>query len=140
MRIWRYIYLAWAALWVLGSYRMLSPDRTAPLVFGWSYIVLALLLFCIAPPAIVILKQRFGFEMTFRRPSMDRSPFGWGRDPLQVFRLYLVTAVSMSAGAGLALAHANHRGVMMFWGCAAVSVGLFLGERLIYLVYAKRIA
>ena len=140
MRIWRYVYLIWGALCVLSGYRMLSPDRTADFTFGWSVPILDLLFFCIAPPAIIILKQRLGFEMAFRRPSLERSPFGWGRDPLQAFRLFWVSAALMSFGAGLALPKANHQGVMMFWAVLAGSVGLFVGERLIYSVYAKRIA
>jgi hypothetical protein len=46
----------------------------------------------------------------------------------------------MSVGACLALPKADQRGVMMFWSSVAMSAGLFIGERIVYLVYAKRIA
>jgi hypothetical protein len=94
--------------------------------------------FCIAPLAITMLRHRFGFENVFRRPSLDRTPFS-RRDILQVYRLFLVSSVLLSVGACFALPTANQQGVMMFWTSVAVSAGLFVGERIVYLVYAKNI-
>ncbi len=45
----------------------------------------------------------------------------------------------MSIGAACALPKADNPGVMMFWASVAMSIGLCVGERLIYLVYAKKI-
>jgi hypothetical protein len=139
-RVWKYIYLCWAILCVVSGYRNLAPERTTYFYPSWEFIVFNFFFFCVMPLAVTVLKQRFGVEMIFRRPSPDRSPFVWGRDPLQVFRLFVISSVSILVGAGLALPKAGHRGVMMFWTCAAVAAGLFIGERLVYLVYAKRIA
>jgi hypothetical protein len=136
---WRYIYLVWVVACVISGYRLILPDRSAHFVFGWSYIAETFLFCCIAPLAITALRQRFGFESIFRRPSLDRSPFGKGRDLLQIFRLYWISAVSASLGAACALPKADHHGVMMFCGTVAGSMGLFVGERLIYLAHAKRI-
>ena len=74
-RIWRYIYLIWAVLWITSGYRMLAPDQTADFKIDWFVIVGGFLLFCIVPLASTALKCRFGVEMTFRRPSLDRAPF-----------------------------------------------------------------
>jgi hypothetical protein len=128
MRVWRYIYFAWAVVCILSGYRLILPDHSAYFVFGWSYIATVFLFCCLAPPTITALRQRLGFETTLRRPSLDRSPFGRRREPLQVFRLWWVSSASASLGAAFALPKADHHGLMMFWGCVAVSVGLFLGE------------
>ena len=137
-RIWRYIYLIWAVLWITSGYRMLAPDQTADFKIDWFVIVGGFLLFCIVPLASTALKCRFGVEMTFRRPSLDRAPFR-RCDPLQTMRLFVATSTLMSVGACFALPNADQHGLMMFWATAAMSMGLFVGERLIYWVYAKRI-
>lgn len=95
----------------------------------------------IAPLAITALNSCFyGAEMTFRRPSLDRSPFGGGRDPLQGLRLILVSCILMLVGGSFALPNADHGGVFMFRAITAMTIAFFLGERLVYWVYAKKIA
>ena len=84
-------------------------------------------------------RNRFGMETVFRRPTLDRSPFS-KRDILQAFRLFSVSSALMTIGACLALPNADHNEVMMFWCGAAMSAGLFVGERIVYLAYAKKIA
>jgi hypothetical protein len=139
MRFWRYIYLVWAILCVVGGYRNLTPEHTATFSMPWWFIVECFFFFCIGPLAITALRNRFGIETVFRRPSLDRTVFS-KRDILQAFRLFWVSSALMSVGACLALPKADHRGVMMFWSSVAMSSGLFIGERIVYLVYAKRIA
>jgi hypothetical protein len=139
MRVWRYIYFAWAILCLVGGYRNLAPEHTAQFFMPWSFIVESFFFFCIAPLAITALRNRFGFETVFRRPSLDRTVFS-RRDILQAFRLFWVSSALMSIGACLALPKADQHGVMMFWSSVAMSAGLFIGERIVYLVYAKRIA
>ena len=138
MRTWRYIYLVWALVCVFGGYRTVAHERTANALMGWPFIIGSFLFFCITPLAIVALRGRFGIENLFRRPSLDRSPFTRS-DPLQAFRLFSVSSALISMGAAFALPTADHSGVMMFWASAAMSMGLFVGERLICLVYAKRV-
>ena len=138
MRTWRYIYLVWAVACVSGGYRTVSHEPTANVAMGWPFIIASFFLFFIGPLAIIFLKGRFGIENIFRRPSLERSPFTRG-DPLQAFRLFSVSSALMTAGAALALPRVGHRGLMMFWVSVAMTMGLVLGERLIYLVYAKRI-
>jgi len=139
MYVWRYIYIAWGVLCIGSGYRMIAPDRTTDYKVGWPFILEGFVFFCIAPLLITALRHRFGIATIFRRPSIDRTPFSW-RDILQAFRLFWVSGALMSLGACLALRNADHNGVMMFWSGATGSAGLFIGERIVYLVYAKRIA
>lgn len=138
-RVWKYIYLGWAILCVVGGYRNLAPERTAHFSMPWWFIVEGFFFFCVMPLAITALRHRFGIETVFRRPSLDRTPFS-KRDILQVFRLFSVSSALMAIGACFALPNADPSGVMMFWLIVAMSTGLFVGERIVYLVYAKRIA
>jgi hypothetical protein len=139
MRVWRYIYLIWAILCFVGGYRNLSPERTTHFYMPQSFIVFSFFFFCVAPLAITALRNCFGIETVFRRPSLDRTVFS-RRDILQAFRLFWVSSALMSLGAGFALRNADHNGVMMFWSSVAMTGGLFIGERIVYLVYAKKIA
>lgn len=104
-----------------------------------SFIVISFFFFCVAPLAITVLRNRFGIETVFRRPSLDRAPFS-KRDILQAFRLFSVSSALMAVGACFGLPNADHNGVMMFWSSVAMSTGLIVGERIVYLVYAKKIS
>lgn len=138
---WKYIYLCWAVLWVVSGYRTVASSHIVDFTnVGWPFIIANFSFFTVVPLITTALKRLLGFQMTFRRPSLSRSPFGWGRDPLQVFRLFLITATSMTIGTCLALPKADNGGVILFWACVAGSAGLFVGERLIYLIYAKEIS
>lgn len=138
MRVWRYLYFVWAVLWIATGYRMIAPERTHDYDMGWPFIVTGFVFFCIAPLLITAGRHFFGFETVFRRPSLDR-PIS-RRDILQALRLSWITGALTSLGACFALPNANHNGVMMFWSTAAGSTGIFIGERIVYLVYAKKIA
>ncbi len=138
MPVWRYIYLVWAILCVVGGYRNLTAEHTANFYVPESFIVVGFFFFCTAPLAITALRNCFGIETEFRRPSFDRTVFN-KRDILQAFRVFWVSATLMCVGAGFALRVADHNGVMMFWSGVAMSGGLFIGERIVYLVYAKQI-
>jgi hypothetical protein len=43
-------------------------------------------------------------------------------------------------GSCFALPHTDRRGIMIFWFYAALALGLFIGERIVYAVYLERIA
>ena len=141
MRIWKYIYLGWAVLCVVGGYSTLAPERTKGFIVGWPFIITTFFFFCIGPLVITALNtvnnRRRGIEMIFRRPSF-RSPFS-RRDPLQTFRLYSVSSTLITLGACFALKNADDRGVMMFWTSVAMSAGLLIGEGILYLVHWKKI-
>jgi hypothetical protein len=121
---------------------MIAQDGTTDFAdfekLGWPFILVVFVFFCFGQLLITALRHRFGIETIFRRPSIDRTPFN-RRDILQVFRLYWVSGALTSLGACLALLNADHNGVMMFWPVTTGSAGLFIGERIVYLVYAKRI-
>ena len=82
-RIWKYIYLGWAIICLASGYRMLAPERTADFKWlPWSFIGMDFVFWCIAPLAIMALNFH-GLDVTFRRPSLDRPPWGGRNDPLQ---------------------------------------------------------
>jgi len=139
MRIWRYIYFVWAILCVVGGYRNLAPERTTHFNMPRWFIVGGFFFFCVMPLAITALRNRFGIETIFRRPSLDRTVFS-GRDVLQAFRVFWVSSALMSLGACFGFRNADRNGILMFWSSVAMTGGLFIGERIVYLVYAKKIA
>ena len=137
-RIWKYIYFSWAILCVVSGYRSLTPERTTHFYMPWSFIVVSFFFFCVAPLGIIALRNCFGFETVYRRPSLDRTPFN-RQDILQAYRLFWVSSALMSLGACFALPRADDHGTMMFWSSVGMSAGIFIGERIVYLVHAKEI-
>jgi hypothetical protein len=76
----------------------------------------------------------------FRRPSLDRPPFDWWRDTLQPLRISVIGACLYFLGACFALPRTDRLGVMLLWFYAALAAGLFIGERIVYVLYRERIA
>jgi hypothetical protein len=138
-RLWMFIYAIGAIFAVVGGYQGLAPARTANIDADWIFVVICFVLMCLFPLGAMAFSRLNGVE-TFRRPSLDRQPLGWWRDTLQPLRVSLVGVALVFLGACVALPHADHRGVMLFWVNAAVAVGLFIGERLVYIIYRRRIA
>jgi hypothetical protein len=52
----------------------------------------------------------------------------------------IVVSCGLFARGLLAVPRTDERGVMLFWFYAALALGLFLGERIVYTVYRDRIA
>jgi hypothetical protein len=137
-RAWKLVYLAGAFLSVATGFLGLSAERTAKTNVDWVFITIGFVATCGFPLAAVAYSRRIGVER-FRRPSLDRSPLGWWRDPLQPLRVTLVSTALCFLGAGFALPKADHKGVMIFCFYAVAAAGLFVGERLAYWVHSKRI-
>jgi hypothetical protein len=139
-RIWKYVFLCWAIICLASGYRMLAPGRTGDFkALSWSFIVAGFIFWCIAPLAVTALNFH-GLDVMIRRPSLDRPPWGGRPDPLQFFRFCRVSTILMLLGACFALPKADQGGMMMFWATTAMTIAFFIGERLVYLVYAKKIA
>jgi len=133
------VYVTGAILALIGGYRGLSPDRTVHTNADWVFVIVCFVLTSLFPLGAMTYSRWIGVE-TFRRPSLDRSPLGWWRDTLQPLRVSVVFVALTFIGSCFALPHADHRGVMLVWSFGAVSLGLFIGERLVYHIYRERIA
>jgi hypothetical protein len=137
-RIWPFIYVAAAILCVIGGYCSLAPKRTAGTNADWIFVTITLVFSSLMPLGTMAYSRRCGIE-TFRRPSLDRAPIDWKCDPLQSMRATYIGMTFCLVGAGFALTTTDHKGIMLFWFYAAFVVGLFIGERIVYLTYTKRI-
>ncbi len=75
-----------------------------------------------------------------RRPSWDRTPFKWWRDPLQ--SLFVLTFVMIATAIGSAIRKPMY-GSVGFWTVGVYScfgIGLCLGQILVYRIYRPSIA
>lgn len=138
-RVWKFVYVAGAILCLGAGYGSLAPERTEKSNADWIFVTIAFLGMGPFPLCAMAYSRHIGVE-SFRRPSLDRPPFGWWRDTLQPLRVSLLGVGLYFSGACLSLPKADHRGVMILWLYAAATVGLLIGERLVYKIHAKRIA
>jgi hypothetical protein len=138
-RLWLTIYCIAAILTLWSGYRGLEPAQTARTNADWIFVSITFVLTCLFPLSAMAYSRSIGVQ-EFRRPSLDRHPFGWWRDTLQPLRASLVAAALSFVGACFALPRADARGVMILWFYAASALGLLIGERLVYVIFRKRIA
>ena len=138
-RLWPFIYVALFVSTAVGVYESLAPKETAHTNSDWIFVSITFVLTCLFPLGAMSYSRGIGVQQ-FRRPSLDRHPFGWWRDTLQPLRMSVISAALYFVGSCLALPHTDHRGLMIFWFYAALTLGLFIGERIVYVVYRERIA
>lgn len=134
-RLWKWAYTAGAVLCVLGGISALKPANTAGTNADWFLVAVAPLIGVLAtvfapPGASVWFAKRRGV-IVIRPPSLDRHPFSWKSDPLQIIRVTVLSHVFWLGGAMCSLPQADPRGVMMFWTFAALTIGLYVGERIL---------
>jgi hypothetical protein len=137
-RSWRCFYLCLVIYFALSGYVSLAPRTTVQVGMPWWFSLLAFLFFSVVPVALTASRLHSGVETVFRRPSLNRSPFS-KVDILQHYRLLSVCCAMMALGACFGVRHAEGLGRWLFWSYLATSAGLLMGERIVYLVYAKRI-
>ena len=132
-KLWKFIYSAGAILCVVGGYSSLFPktDTNA----DWIFVAITFVTTGLFPLGAMAYSRLRGV-MTFRRPSLDRSPYDWN-DTLQSIRVSWVYMALFWLGSCFALLKADHKGVMLFWFYTAMVSGLFIGERIVYRVYSK---
>ena len=138
-KIWPFIYLAAAIFCVIGGYGSLSQQSTADTNADWIFVSIAFVSTILFPLGAIVCSRLRGIE-TFRKPSLDRHPLGWRSDTLQSLRVTWILTASFWLGSCFALPKTDHKGIMLFWFYTALASGLFIGERMVYRVYAKRIA
>ena len=136
--IWPSIYIVGAVLAVIGGYESLAPARTAHTDSDWIFVSISFVLTCLFPLGAMSYSRGIGVR-EFRRPSLDRHPLGWWRDTLQPLRVSVIGSALSLLGACFALPRADQRGIMIFCFYVALTVGIFIGERLVYHVYRAQI-
>ena len=135
-KVWKSIYSAGAVLCIVGGYGSLSPK--AETNADWIFVTITFVTTSLFPLGAMAYSRLRGIN-TFRKPSLDRSPFGWWDDTLQSIRVSWICMALFWLGSCIALLKTDHNGVMLFWFYTAMVSGLFIGERIVYRVYGKRI-
>lgn len=138
-KIWPLLYLAGAIFCVIGGYRSLSPETTVRTNSDWIFVTITFFLTGLFPLGAMAYSRLRGVE-TFRKPSLDRPPHGWWADTLQPIRVSWVSMALFWLGSCFALSSTDHKGIMLWWFHGALASGMFIGERLAYFVYGKRVA
>jgi hypothetical protein len=137
-RLWKFVYVAGGIFSILCGYMSLDFAHAAQMSADWILVTVAFVGTCLFPLGAMAYSRHIGVE-SFRRPSLDRPPIGWWRDTLQPLRVSLVGMALYFVGACFSLPKTDGGGLMIFWSSAAVTVGMFVGERLVYRIHAKRI-
>jgi len=138
-KAWPTIYAALIPVIIVLGYTSLSPERTARTNVDWILISITFVALLFFPLGAVAYGFSHSKKETLRRPTWDRPPLGWWTDTLQSLRVTLAYMVLFTIGGTFALADADEKGRMLFFLFVAMSAGLFIGERLVYAFYGKKI-
>ncbi len=105
--------------------------------------VLCLIILLVTPPfalwAVTYSIRRWKAD-PLQRPSWNRNPLRWWRDPLQA--LFVSTCIMAATAIGSAVRQPTF-GSVGFWTLgmyACLAIGLFVGQILVYRIYRQRIA
>jgi hypothetical protein len=128
------------ALAFRGGYTSMTPDRlrhTNPEPVLCLIVLLIMPLFTVL--SVMYSIQRWKTDPLFR-PSWDRNPLNWWHDPLQ--SLFVFTCVMAAMAIGSAVQHPAF-GSVGFWTFGVYccfTIGLLIGQILVYRIYRERIA
>jgi hypothetical protein len=137
-RVWPFIYAAAAVGTLAGGYQSLSPEQTRQTNADWIFVSITFVTLLFFPLGAMAYSRRRGIDK-YQRPNFRRQPLGWWTDTLQPIRISLIFAVLYCIGSAFALPHTDAQGWMLFCWHIAMAVGLFFGERLVYVVFRQRI-
>lgn len=137
-RVWPFIYAVASAGMLIGGYQSLSLGQTRQTNTDWIFVSITFVIFLLFPLGAMTHSQRSGVK-AFRRPNFRRQPLGWWTDTLQPIRVSLIFTVLYCIGSTFALPHADAQGRMLFYWYLAMAIGLFFGERLVYVIFRERI-
>jgi hypothetical protein len=138
--LWGIVNLILIALAFRVGYLALTPDRlrhTNPDAVFCLSILLVMPLFALW--AVTYSIKRWKVD-PLPRPSWNRIPLRWWRDPLQA--LFVTTCIAAATAIGSAVRQPTF-GSVGFWTLgmyASIAIGLFVGQILVYRIYRQRIA
>lgn len=138
-KAWPTIYAVLIPVIIALGYTSLSPERTAGTDVDWILVSIVFVVLVFFPLGAVAYGFSHSKKETLQRPTWDRPPIGWWTDTLQPLRVTLAYLILFAIGETFALADADEKGRMMFFLFVAMAAGLFIGERLVYAFYAKKI-
>lgn len=78
-------------------------------------------------------------NLKLRKPSWNRNPFNWSVDVLQSLRVSLVGCGSFVIGQILNIENTSEQKLSFLYLMCAITLGLYTGERLVYLIYKNKI-
>jgi len=137
--IWLFTYVIFAPITVYSGYSEMSPNAVAGTNADWFFIAVTFIGCAIFPAGAVAFGLAYSRKEAMPTPTWDRHPFGWWSDTLQPLRISLIYSVLYAIGAAIALPTSDHKGRMIFFFLSAIAAGLFVGERIVYVIYRKKI-
>jgi len=138
--LWGIVNLTLITLAFLDGYLSLTPGRlrhTNP--DAVSCLIILLMMPPFALWAVTYSIKRWKAD-PLPRPSWNRNPLNWWRDPLQA--LFISTSIMSAMAIGSAFQRPTF-GSVAFWMLAVYvcfAIGLFAGQILVYRIYRQRIA
>jgi len=126
------------ALALRGGYASLTPDRLRHANPGPVLCLIILLI----TPLFVVLTVTYSIQRwksdPLPRPSLNRNPLSWRRDPLQA--LFISTSILAAMAIGSAIRQPTF-GSVAFWMLGVYfcfAIGLLVGQILVYRIYRQR--
>jgi hypothetical protein len=120
---------AWAGYFEMAPSRLRNENPDAVLC------LITLFLMTIFP----IVSVRMAGVESLRKPSLDRSPFNWGTDPLQNLFFSTVDSFALFVGSAVRLKDSPPTGHWLSVVFLCVAVGLSIGQLIVYVVYRNNI-
>ena len=137
---WVVFNLALFALALRGGYVSLNPARLSHTNPGP---ILCLIVVLITPIFTILITtysiQRWK-QRQLLRPSLDRNPLMWWRDPLQALFVSTCIMIAFALGGSIRQPSVGSVGFWTIGVYASFGVGLFIGQIVVYRIHGQHIA
>ena len=125
--------VAWS---VYGGFNAMSPARER---HSNPDVILSIVLLVVMPVFANGIVSKSKSEKLLR-PSWKRNPLNWRGDPLQGLFILTCILTAFTAGCSVRLFEANHASIWVFSAFCSMTIGLLIGQVLVYKRYETRIA
>ena len=138
--LWTFLNFNLVGLGLLGGYNSMSPQRLSHTNPDPILCLVALLMMPLFTFGSVAYSIRRWKREALNRPSWTRNPFNWWGDPLQSLFVFTCIVGAMSVGSAVRHPAFGSVGFWMLGVYCCITIGLLLGQILVYRIYRERIA
>src|ERR1700722_4917751 len=136
---WQIVNVGLIILSAFGGYSSMSPENLQHMNPDIIYCSIILVMMPIFAVGSVFYSIRSGKCETLQRPSWNRHGINWWYDPLQSLFISNFVTAGLVIGSAFRLSKENETGFWLFVSYCCMTVGLLIGQFLVYRIFRSRI-
>jgi hypothetical protein len=137
-QFWPIVYVSSIPFCIYGGFAAMRHSSNTTNI-DWVLIAIVLVMMTSLPLGLFAYGINYSKKEKMERPSLDRHCFGWWTDTLQPLRVSVLGTAFYTLGTLAAYPGAAEQARMLIFLYVATTIGITIGERLVYSIYDSKI-